>query len=642
MKESVYQRCGSMSCGTSQTSQRKTAYALEDNRESSVQRQPQVTQKNDTGLPDNLKAGIESLSGYSMDDVTVHYNSSKPATLQAHAYAQGTDIHLASGQEQHLPHEAWHVVQQKQGRVKPTMQMNGGVEVNDNAGLEQEADHMGTKASQVGDKHLALKTVGTQLQHVSAAIGQSNPVQGVFIVNGTYVSRTVLREKKAEIMRDTKLPLAERGFDEISPTQWSHIFEQLMILAQSGIEFHFSRTSEAIAEILKGMDAESMIQQHQEQAEKSITGNASSNGVRDIPRLSLSNFKEARSSTAFLNEMRPKTDTSGWNGEHDQLKDAHHKIGKNVLAWLYDHMDAKSQREVKQSLHLDFNAQALALTRLGSNLISPEVQGRGRVAKSDSRRDDPMNNSRESRVGEEYLDLMRDNSGSLTPRSRVFSSLADNVVRNIFERFRLHQGSGERFVLNEEEVAAIIQHLREAEMINFQLEGDPSKPSHSSGDAWDDVTQGEPRPKFKKRQVEPVNIQDEQLANSYDIAAQKKLSASLTKKKQLVSEKIMSFRQWLSLESDIHEDPYELYDMYDEYVITERKSDLNSQVDDLISKIRLFNKFFPTVVGQAAVRLRAELQEQTAQLDRAGDSNAAEAMYIRFKARLAAIAEDYI
>ncbi|UII25819.1 DUF4157 domain-containing protein [Fulvivirga maritima] len=76
---------------------------------------------NKTGLPDNLKSGIESLSGHSLDDVKVHYNSGKPAQLNAHAYAQGTDIHLASGQERHLPHEAWHVVQQKQGRVKPTM-----------------------------------------------------------------------------------------------------------------------------------------------------------------------------------------------------------------------------------------------------------------------------------------------------------------------------------------------------------------------------------------------------------------------------------------------------------------------------------------------------------------------------------------
>jgi len=48
-------------------------------------------QKNNTGLPDNLKSGIENLSGFSMDDVKVHYNSDKPATLQAHAYAQGTD-----------------------------------------------------------------------------------------------------------------------------------------------------------------------------------------------------------------------------------------------------------------------------------------------------------------------------------------------------------------------------------------------------------------------------------------------------------------------------------------------------------------------------------------------------------------------
>jgi hypothetical protein len=47
--------------------------------------------------------GIENLSGFSMSDVKVHYNSDKPAQLQAHAYAQGTDIHLASGQEKHLP-----------------------------------------------------------------------------------------------------------------------------------------------------------------------------------------------------------------------------------------------------------------------------------------------------------------------------------------------------------------------------------------------------------------------------------------------------------------------------------------------------------------------------------------------------------
>jgi len=102
--------------------------------------------ENNTGLPDDLKSGIENLSGYSLDDVNVNYNSDKPAQLNAHAYAQGTDIHVAPGQEKHLPHEAWHVVQQKQGRVKPTMQMKGNVNVNDDAGLEKEADLMGAKA----------------------------------------------------------------------------------------------------------------------------------------------------------------------------------------------------------------------------------------------------------------------------------------------------------------------------------------------------------------------------------------------------------------------------------------------------------------------------------------------------------------
>ncbi len=101
-----------------------------------------ILKKNEAGMPDNLKAGIESISGFSMADVRVHYNSSKPATVQALAYTQGTDIHIAPGQEKHLPHEAWHVAQQKAGRVSPTTSING-MPVNDNAGLEHEAEIMG-------------------------------------------------------------------------------------------------------------------------------------------------------------------------------------------------------------------------------------------------------------------------------------------------------------------------------------------------------------------------------------------------------------------------------------------------------------------------------------------------------------------
>jgi hypothetical protein len=110
-----------------------------------------AAQPNRTGLPDGLKVGIESLSGMRMDHVKVHYNSDKPAQLQAHAYAQGHEIHLAAGQERHLPHEAWHVVQQAQGRVRPTIQMKGAA-VNDDPSLESEADTMGERAARfMGD-----------------------------------------------------------------------------------------------------------------------------------------------------------------------------------------------------------------------------------------------------------------------------------------------------------------------------------------------------------------------------------------------------------------------------------------------------------------------------------------------------------
>ncbi|MFZ6770668.1 DUF4157 domain-containing protein [Undibacterium sp. Di26W] len=114
-----------------------------------VQQTAPASAANKTGMPSQLKVGIESLSGMRMDHVRVHYNSAQPAQLNAHAYAQGNDIRVAPGQEKHLPHEAWHVVQQAQGRVRPTMQMKGAIPVNDDTGLEAEADVMGARALQM-------------------------------------------------------------------------------------------------------------------------------------------------------------------------------------------------------------------------------------------------------------------------------------------------------------------------------------------------------------------------------------------------------------------------------------------------------------------------------------------------------------
>jgi hypothetical protein len=141
--------------GTSRIAQLQ---GLSDTRTASEQSALIQKKENKTGIPDGLKSGMESVSGISLNDVTVHRNSDKPAQLQAHAYAQGTDVHLAPGQEKHLPHELGHVVQQKQGRVKATAQLKGKVPINDDKGLETEADLLGKNAlSFVGDKNTPLQ-----------------------------------------------------------------------------------------------------------------------------------------------------------------------------------------------------------------------------------------------------------------------------------------------------------------------------------------------------------------------------------------------------------------------------------------------------------------------------------------------------
>jgi hypothetical protein len=159
------------------------------------------------GLPPGLRAGIEALSGFSMDQVQVHYNSGAPAQLRAFAYAQGQDIHLGPGQESQLPHEAWHVVQQAQGRVRPTLQRKRGLPVNDDRALEAEADRMGAQA-------LALPAAvelaaARPLKSIASNAGNRAPLQGRF---GFEIELPILflskrdreiKEKKGAVTTDT-------------------------------------------------------------------------------------------------------------------------------------------------------------------------------------------------------------------------------------------------------------------------------------------------------------------------------------------------------------------------------------------------------------------------------------------------------
>lgn len=126
------------------------------------------------GMPRDLAEGIQRLSGVSMSGVQVHRNSGAPAQAGAAAFARGQEIHLAPGQERHLPHEAWHVVQQAQGRVQPRIEANGFA-INNDAALEREADTMGAAAQRAGGHRAEMpRSARAIVQPKAAGVIQRN------------------------------------------------------------------------------------------------------------------------------------------------------------------------------------------------------------------------------------------------------------------------------------------------------------------------------------------------------------------------------------------------------------------------------------------------------------------------------------
>ena len=123
------------------------------------QQAPQKAQANKTnltGIPTQMKLDFEQRSGLSFDDVRVHYNSDKPAQLQALAYTQGTQIYVGPGQEQHLPHELGHVIQQKSRKIHPTHFFRG-FQINSQPQLEQNANQISVGSNSFYGTRACLK-----------------------------------------------------------------------------------------------------------------------------------------------------------------------------------------------------------------------------------------------------------------------------------------------------------------------------------------------------------------------------------------------------------------------------------------------------------------------------------------------------
>jgi hypothetical protein len=97
-------------------------------------------------LPGALQAGIEALSGLSLDAARVHGSASRPGGLAAEAHPRDSDIHLAPGEERHLPHDGEPVTRQSRGRVRAATKARGRVPITDDGGLEREADRLGRRA----------------------------------------------------------------------------------------------------------------------------------------------------------------------------------------------------------------------------------------------------------------------------------------------------------------------------------------------------------------------------------------------------------------------------------------------------------------------------------------------------------------
>lgn len=212
-------------------------------------------------LPSDLNQAIQRHSGYALNDVRVHYNSTQATQLNAKAYAQTQDIHLGPGQQHHLAHEAWHLVQQAQGRVKPTAQLHNGVAINEQAGLEREADQMAQTLSQTTNTRAA----SSPKQFASK---QQSPV-----LQGKWFRMSTILDEEDEFEVSEIQKLAEQGdfqsaFEAVIFRHPSLIKDYQTILhvaqkyGQMGyvrkvLEESFQQSSKAYtsAEIIEGLEA---------------------------------------------------------------------------------------------------------------------------------------------------------------------------------------------------------------------------------------------------------------------------------------------------------------------------------------------------------------------------------------------------
>lgn len=156
-------------------------------------------------MPQAVQAKMERSFGVDFSSVRIH-EGPQASAIGAAAYTQGTNIHFAerqydphsqSGQEL-LGHELAHVVQQSQGRVRAPVQAKGGVAVNSDPALEDEADAHGARAAQgepaggAGPKREPTKEELDQLYPPETVIPVSLSAFTSAVIQPAYIARRPL------------------------------------------------------------------------------------------------------------------------------------------------------------------------------------------------------------------------------------------------------------------------------------------------------------------------------------------------------------------------------------------------------------------------------------------------------------------
>ncbi len=145
-------------------------------------------------LPPSVASRASAELGHDFSSVSVHQDGQAEA-LGAQAFARGDQIHVAAGVDQPaiLGHELTHVAQQREGRVAATGHI-GGVEVNNDARLEAEADTRGDRIGQGFqlDSFLDYRPPAMTAGAASVAQGKGLVVQGLDLGAGAPTTYTVL------------------------------------------------------------------------------------------------------------------------------------------------------------------------------------------------------------------------------------------------------------------------------------------------------------------------------------------------------------------------------------------------------------------------------------------------------------------